>query len=115
MVPLVEQYYNALTRDAGAANLLTWEAEIKAAELKRVDDQTKMDIMASRMPGKKSAGQDEESADTYGRRNWIDLGLEIEEKQYVQFDVSVRRVSHRVTKHILGGQYGTVFGGVEKH
>lgn len=91
MLPLVERYFNALTRDAGAANLATWEAEIRAAELERINDETKMDIMASRMPGKNVTERQDESTpvDIYGRKSWIGLGLEIEAKQYVHFHVSI--------------------------
>lgn len=79
-----EQYYNTLSEASGSQAIAAWEAAIQAAERKRKDDLSVMDIYAA----KGTAQPVNQSASSAASRRppidtWMDFALTVEEFQYV--------------------------------
>lgn len=82
MVPLSDTYFTNLTVDAGPGNVVKWEQEISRAESLRHIDVSEMDIMASRQTDPSDV-TNTQSGKGKAPTDWISLGVEIQDKQFV--------------------------------
>jgi hypothetical protein len=79
-----DHYYARLTAGIDPNDMQQWEQQIAAAERRRIHDKTMMDIIGSvtipnaRCPEPDSAPIDGQTTSL----EWLQLALEIEEKQY---------------------------------
>lgn len=83
-----EQYYTKQIQGIQPLKIATWESEIQQAEERRLMDRTAMDILKARpmVPSVGPAAADKgDPRETFSNstsvENWIQMGLEIEEKQ----------------------------------
>jgi hypothetical protein len=107
MVPLADTYFANLSDDAGHDSVVIWEQEIARAEQRRQSDVSEMDIMASRPtnPIDITSTESVQFMTETGQREWVGLGVDIEDKQCV-FPV----LYHAMYSTHSGGHYGTGFG-----
>lgn len=83
MLPVAEEYFINLTSDAGAINVEEWEKQIQHAEDTRSFDISKMDIMGAQAMPRAENSAAGESVPTEEIPQWISVGLDIEDAQYV--------------------------------
>ena len=63
---------------------MEWEDQITSAERNRMEDRSVMDILGARQPVEEEAAASNQSDDNTSRGSiteWIQLGIDIEEKQ----------------------------------
>jgi hypothetical protein len=79
-----EQYYQNLTKGINIRDLEEWEHAIDEAELTRLEDRSVMDILGTQGPTNAESVVHNDGVQANGSvADWIQIGIEIEEKQYV--------------------------------
>jgi hypothetical protein len=86
MVNKTSEYYTQLSSTMPASGVQKWEAEIKSAESRRLENPKAMDIVGVK-PVILNAGsarlEPDSSRLTSAISEWLELALSIEERQYV--------------------------------
>jgi hypothetical protein len=80
MSEISHDYYSRLVAGIGANDIQQWEDQIAEAEKQRFDDRSVMDIIGSGTPELTTDGTESVPTQTV-TSEWIQLALEIEEKQ----------------------------------
>jgi hypothetical protein len=79
-----ESYYQNLVETINVADILNWEQEIKKAEEERMYDRSVMDIIGARdTKNVPAAAQIDDCDCPDSNSDWIQLAINIEEKQCV--------------------------------
>lgn len=81
---LARGYYEKLVKGISDIDLKQWEKEIKTAEDTRLEDRSVMDILGAKEPGhdqSTSAAASEGECEHGSDEEWIQLAMNIEEKQ----------------------------------
>ena len=75
-------YYDKLTETIPPTDIIEWEEQIKHAEQNRLNDITVMDILGASQPMEGAGRETMEIPTSHGTvQEWIQLAMQIEEKQ----------------------------------
>jgi hypothetical protein len=78
------EYYDKFTDGISGIDLEKWENEITTAESQRMQDKSVMDILAAKQDSSSPSQDSADATDHHGpAAEWLQLAIDIEEKQYV--------------------------------
>lgn len=77
-----EQYYQNLIKGINIRDLEEWEQGVNEAERTRLMDRSVMDVLGTQLPTNAESIAQKDGAQVNGSvAEWIQMGIEIEEKQ----------------------------------
>jgi hypothetical protein len=77
-----EQYYQNLIKGINIRDLEEWEQGVNEAERTRLMDRSVMDVLGTQLPTNTESIAQKDGAQVNGSvAEWIQMGIEIEEKQ----------------------------------